>query len=218
MSSCAGRLGCFAVIVLLVAAAWWYRGPAARAVRGWIGGPPAPLPSTARSDVGAPTEAALASAEAKAVALSRADGPDSVILTANETASLIGAGLDWAVRRAFDSLRVELRDGRIVVHARFETARIPDDALGPLAGVLDAREPVRLGGTIEIEEPGRARLFVDEFRIRTFEFPEVAIARLLRRVARADPDGSFPIAVAHEVGAVRLRADGVTLVRARVEP
>lgn len=218
MNSCLGRVGCFALVALLLAAVWWYREPVARTVGGWVGRPTEPLPSTARTNVGAPTEAALASAAAKAASLARPDGPDSIVLSPNETASLIGAGLDWTVRRAFDSLRVELQEGRIVLHARFETARLPEEALGPLAGVLDAREPVRLGGTIAIEEPGRARLLIDAFRIRSFDFPEVAIARLLRRVAGADPDGSFPVAVAHEVAAIRLRSDGVTLVRSRPAP
>jgi hypothetical protein len=67
----------------------------------------APLPRVT-SSVGAPTPAAVASANAKLAALERTGGPDSVVLTAN--GGVVGGwGIDWSVRRTFDSLRVELR-------------------------------------------------------------------------------------------------------------
>lgn len=214
MSGCLGRLGCFGAVALVVVGLWWLREPITRGVRQAIG-KEAPLPSTASSSVGAPTEAAVASAQAKTEALERADGPDSVVLTANEAASLLGLGIDWGVRRAFDSLRIELLEGRVALHARLETARLPEDALGPLAGTLDVSEPVRLEGTIAIEEPGRGRLFIEGFRVRTFEFPRAAVTRLVQRVAPADPDGSLLVAVPPGIGGVRIAPEGITLYRIR---
>ena len=213
MSGCLGRAGCLAALAVALAGAWWFRKPIERGVRAAIGAE-SPLPSTASESVGAPTEEAIASAQSKTAALARTDGPDSVVLTANETASLIGLGLDWVVRRAFDSLRVELLDGRLAIHTRLETARLPDDALGPLAGTLEVSEPIRLGGTIAIEEPGQGRLLVDEFRVRTFEFPRSAVTRLVRRVAPAEPDGSLLVAVPPAIAGVRITPQGVTLYRA----
>jgi hypothetical protein len=200
--------------VLLIVGVWLLREPIARGVRQAIGNE-APLPSTAAESVGAPTEAAVASAQAKAEALQSANGPDSVVLTANEAASLLGLGLDWAVRRAFDSLRVELLDGRVALHARLETAQLPEDALGLLAGTLEVSEPVRLEGTIAIEEPGRGRLFVEGFRVRAFEFPRSAVTRLVQRVTPADPDGSFLVVVPHAIGGLRIAPDGITLYRVK---
>jgi len=213
VSGCLGRVGCLAAVVLVVAGAWWFRKPIERGVRAAIGSE-SRLPSTASVSVGAPTEEAIASAQSKTAALGRGGGPDSVVLTANEAASLIGLGLDWAVRRALDSLRVELLDGRLALYTRLETARLPDEALGPFAGTLEVSEPIRLGGTIAIEEPGQGRLLVDEFRVRTFEFPRSAVTRLVRRVAPAEPDGSLLVAVPPAIAGVRITPQGVTLYRA----
>ena len=212
MSGCLGRAGCLAGAVAVLAAGWWFRKPIERGVRAVIGSE-APLPSTASPSVGAPTDDAVASAESKTASLALADGPDSVVLTANETASLIGLGLDWVVRRALDSLRVELLDGRLALHTRLETARLPEEALGPLAGTLEVSEPIRFAGTIAIAEPGTGRLLVDEFRVRTFEFPRSAVTRLVRRVAPTEPDGSLLVAVPPSIGGIRITTQGVILYR-----
>jgi len=214
VSGCLRQAGCFAAVIVLLAGAWWFRKPIERGLRAAVGSE-TPLPSTASDSVGAPTEDAVASAESKAAALARADGPDSVVLTANEIASLIGLGIDWGVRRAFDSLRVELLDGRVALYTRLETARLPDDALGPLAGTLEVSEPIRLGGTIAIEQPGEGRLLIDEFRVRTFEFPRSAVTRLVRRVAPTEPDGTMRVAVPPGVADIRITPQGVTLYRAK---
>src|SRR5205807_1801948 len=55
--------------------------------------------------VGAPTPKALASTQTKVDRLKQPTGPDSVVLSANEVASLIGSSMDWSVRKSFDSLR-----------------------------------------------------------------------------------------------------------------
>ncbi|HRZ09675.1 MAG TPA: hypothetical protein P5319_07230, partial [Gemmatimonadales bacterium] len=64
-------------------------------------------PATAPGETGRPGEAALQSATSKIDSLNgwRAD---SVVLTASEMASLIGAGLDRRVREDLDSLAVTL--------------------------------------------------------------------------------------------------------------
>lgn len=205
------RLGCFVALVAAAVGAWMFRAPLGRAV-GRLVGRDAPLPRVT-SSVGAPSPAAVASADAKLAALERSGGPDSVVLTANEVASWVGGGIDWSVRRTFDSLRVELRPDTLVLHARLDTKAVPPEALGPFAGFVEPREPLRIAGPVAIAAPGHARFTVAELWLRDFVFPPVAVRSLARRVAGAGEDGAFLVPVPTAVRALRLGSDGLVLYR-----
>jgi hypothetical protein len=163
--------------------------------------------------VGAPTPAAVASGNAKIGALRSPAPPDSVVLSANEMASLIGSGIDWTVRRTFDSLRVELLDSALAIHARLDTRALPPDALGPIAGLVGEREPIRLGGTIAIERPGTARFTVREMSLRGFAFPAAAVRSVARQMAGARADGTIPFTVDRGIADLLVRPTGVVLYR-----
>lgn len=205
------RLGCLLALLVGAAGAWMFRAPLGRAVSRLVGRE-APLPRVTAS-VGAPSPAAVASAEAKLAALGRTGGPDSVVLTANEVASWVGGGIDWSVRRTFDSLRVELRPDTLVLHARLDTRAVPPEALGPFAGFVEPREPLRIAGPVAIAAPGHARFTVAEMSLRDFAFPPVAVRSLARRVAGAGEDGAFLMPVPSAVRDLRLRGDGLVLYR-----
>lgn len=207
------RLAGLAVVVAVGVLAWRFREPLLGTVTKWFGSPDEPLPSVRDVTVGAPTPAALESGRAKLLDLARPDGPDSVVLTPNEMASLVGSGIDWTVRRAFDSLRVELLEGELVVHARLDTERIPPEALGPFTGMLEPREPFRLAGPIAIERPGTARWQIRELSVRGVEIPAPAVGQLARRVAGADGSGAIPVQVDRVIGAVAVHPTGVVLYR-----
>src|SRR5882757_5084760 len=99
------------------------------------------LPPVADTGVGAPTPKALSSTQTKVDRFKQATGPDSVVLSANEVASLIGSSMEWS-------------EGSLAVHCRRDTRVIPPDALGPIAGLLNPREPLRIAGPLRIERPG----------------------------------------------------------------
>jgi hypothetical protein len=208
------RLGALAAIAAVLLALWWFRQPILRSSARWFGRSQA-LPPVADTAVGAPTPAAVASAQAKLRSLGAAEGaaPDSVVLTANEMASLIGGGIDWTVRKTYDSLRVELLDGAFAIHARLDTRSLPPDALGPLAGIVQPREPLRLGGTLAIERPGIARFTVREISVRGIAFPAPAVKAIARQVAGADPDGAIPVRVDRAIADIAIRPTGVVLYR-----
>src|SRR6185295_13138088 len=105
------RLGCFALIAAVLLVLWWFREPILRTGARWFGRTEA-LPPVADTAVGAPTPRAVASGQTKVRTLQGAAGPDSVVLNANEVASLIGGSIDWRVRKTYDSLRVELLQAR----------------------------------------------------------------------------------------------------------
>jgi hypothetical protein len=205
------RLGCGVTAAAGLVAVWLFRAPLGALV-GRVVGRPAPLPTVAET-VGAPSPAGVALASERLAELARPDGPDSVVLTPIAVASWVGGNLDWSVRRGFDSLRVELRTDTLVLHARLDTRQLPADALGPVAGLVREREPLRLAGTLAVERPGTARFTVTELVLRDVRFPPVAMREVARRVAGADAHGAVAVPVTPAAAAVRVRPEGMTLYR-----
>lgn len=169
---------------------------------------------TVDTTVGAPTPKALASTQHKVDRLNRSAGPDSVVLSANEVASLIGSSIDWSVRKSFDSLRVELLEGSIAVYCRLDTRTLPPGVLGPFAVMLDPQEPLRLAGPVRIERPGLARWRVQEIALRGVAFPAAMVTALARRVAGADSTGAVPLQVSPAFHSIAIHPAGVILYRA----
>lgn len=208
------RLGCAVAILAVLALIYWFREPIMRTGARWFGGSTA-LPPVADTAVGAPTPAATASGKAKLGSLGAAGGPDSIILTPNEMASLIGAGIDWSVRKMYDSLRVELQEGKLVVHARLDTRALPPGTLGPFSGMVGPREPLRMGGTVSIERPGTARFKIEDISLRGIDFPGPLVNSVSRQMAGAGSNGAIPLKVDPAVSDVVVHPTGVVLFRSR---
>lgn len=207
------RLAGLALLVLGLAVAWWFREPILRTGSKWFGPKRTALPPVADTAVGAPTPSAVASSGVKLSDLGRSGGPDSIVLSANEMASLIGGGIDWRVRKTFDSLRVELLDGTFAVHARLDTRSLPADALGPFAVIVGEREPLRLAGPLEVVRPGQGRWTLQELSLRGFPFPGPMVQQIAHRMAGADSTGSIAVPLPAGVAAVSIRPTGVVLYR-----
>ncbi|HYC32954.1 MAG TPA: hypothetical protein VEB59_11750, partial [Gemmatimonadales bacterium] len=142
-------VGCLGLVVVL-ALGWLYRDRLVREGRRLLDGTPATLAES----TGRPGLRALRSARAKVDSLNgwRAD---SVMLSPAEAASLVGSGLDPTLRKQLDSLQVRLLDGEIALTARLRTARLPQEAVGPLAVALREREPIEATGTLRVVTPGQ---------------------------------------------------------------
>ena len=209
------KLAGLALLALALLAAWVFREPILRTASRWIGPHGTALPPVTDTAVGAPTPAAVASAQAKLASLARSGGPDSVVLTPNEVASVIGGGVDWTVRKTFDSLRVELLNGAIALHARLDTRRMPREALGPLAGVVRPQEPIRIAGPLTIARPGTARWAVRELSVRGIPVPDAVLKRIARDVAGADTGGAVKVQVDPAVADVAVSPVGLVCYRRR---
>jgi len=211
------RLGCAVAVICVLALAWWFRAPIMSTVAHWFGRSQA-LPSTADTSVGAPTQAATKSGQTKVGKLGTAAGPDSVVLTPNEVASLIGSGIDWNVRKMYDSLRVELQEGRLIIHARLDTRALPPGSLGPFASMLGPREPLQIGGQLGVERPGIARFVIQDISLRGIAFPPPMVRSLARQMAGASSDGAIPLKVDPAVSDIVVHPTGVVLYRNRRPP
>ncbi len=209
------RLGCLALVLVAGLVAWWFREPILRTASRWLGPRRTALPPVTDTAVGAPTPRSLASSQTKAERLKQPSGPDSVVLSPNEVAALIGSGLDWSVRKTFDSLRVELLEGALAVHCRLDTRAIPPDALGPFGAMLNPMEPLRLAGPVTIERPGIARWRVEELSLRGVPFPAPMIRQLAQRMAGADSTGAVPLRVSPAFADVVVHPTGVVLYKTR---
>lgn len=209
------RLAFLGVALVGALVVWWFREPILHAASRWLGPRSTALPPVADTAVGAPTPKALSSSQTKVDRLKTSAGPDTVVLSPNEIASMIGSGIDWSVRKRFDSLRVELLEGTVAVYCRLDTRVIPPDALGPLAGMLRPMEPLRIAGPLRIDRPGTARFTVQELALRGFAFPGPLVKQLAQRVAGADSSGAVPLRVSSAFVDVAIHPTGVVLYRHR---
>lgn len=204
-------IGCVTVLAVGGVAGWHYRAQLGGLYRSVVGVPETVDPTLERS-IGVPGTEALRRAERKEAAMASRRGPGYVRLTADEMASLIEARLDPRVRRALDSVRVELAPDRFTLEGQMVLEVFSRDALGPLAELLGSRQPIRVGGPAEIAVPGDVRWRPDEFVIRAFPFPSSAIPRLVNHLT-GGTTGAFSIPVPPTVGEIRIRPEGVTFYR-----
>lgn len=205
------KLGCAMVILVALALAWWFRAPIMGTAAHWFGRSTA-LPPVSDTAVGAPTPSATASGKQKVGHLGAPAGPDSVVLTPNEMASLIGAGIDWNVRKMYDSLRVELQEGKLILHARLDTRQLPPGTLGPFAGMFGEHEPLRMGGTVSIARPGTALYDIDEISLHGIEIPPPLVKQMTKQMAGASANG-VPVKVDPAVTDVKVHTTGVVLFK-----
>ena len=206
-------LGCL-VLIVLVLLGWVYRDEltdAGRRLYDRARGKPAVMSEAP----GRPSADQLRSAERKVASLT-AGRADSVVLTADEAASLVRNGLDADVRTQLDSIGVRLLDGRVGVSALIRTARLPKELIGPVAMALKEREPIDAEGPLVVAAPGRAEWEIDRFRFRDFPIPRNAVPKLLGR-AMGDTAAAraVPVLIPRSVTALRIRPDGLTLYGAR---
>src|SRR5689334_4854763 len=199
--------GCLGLLLLLFVG-WLYRDrltSEARKVFGSLGHTEAPAAA------GRPGSRSLVTARAKIDSLN-GRGADSVVLSASEVASMIGAGLDPSVRSQLDSLRVELQDGSITVKARLATARLPRELIGPLAVALRPTEPIEAAGPLEVVGPRQAEWKLQSFRIRNFPIPRDAVPTLVSRALGNPKRTTVPVKIPAGVREIRLHPGSATLI------
>jgi hypothetical protein len=171
-----------------------------------------PARSTLAQSVGHASRAALTSALAKQNAMREEKGPDSVTLSADEMASLVESNLDRGARKALASIRIRLDPGRLALQALLVTSELGTEYLGPLAYLLSPLEPLFVSGPARATKAGLITWQPDTLVIRSFDFPQGAIPRLVNRLT-GTADGSIPIAVPPTVRRIRIMSTGVTFSR-----
>jgi hypothetical protein len=119
------------------------------------------------------------------------------------------------VRKTYDSLRVELQEDKLILHARLDTRALPPGTLGPFAGMFGDHEPLRMGGTVSIARPGTALYDIKEISLRGIEIPGPFVTQITKQMAGASPDGAVPVKIDPAVTAVKVHPTGVILYKKR---
>lgn len=199
------RLAFALLVVLLLFAGWAYRRELAGMWRFWRNGPAQEAPVT-----GTATAAGLARATDLVDSLNgwRAD---SIVLTAEELASLLQAGLGGAAARYLDSVEVTLGTDHVTVGAMLATEAIPGRALGPFKGLVRPRERVRVGGRLAVLGPESGALRVDAVSLRGIPFPTAMIGRFMSTSLGASDDGTVKFQVPQGIRDLKVRPSGVVL-------
>jgi hypothetical protein len=199
------RLAVALLVTFLILAGWAYRRELAGMWRFW------------RSDT--PTEASV-TGNASAAGLARATDlvdslngwrADSIVLTADELASLLQAGLGGAAARYLDSVQVTLGTDHATVEAMLATEAIPRRALGPFRRFVRARERISVGGRLTVLGSESGALRVDAVSLRGLPFPTAMIGRFMSTSLDASEDGTVRFQLPKGIRDLKVRPSGVVL-------
>ena len=192
-------------LLLLLGGGWLYRHELAGMWRFWRSGKQAETPVTGR-----------ASARGLAAATDLVESlngwrADSIVLTAEELASLLQAGLGGAAARYLDSVEVTLGNGDAIVTASLATEAIPRGALGPFRRLVRARERVSVGGELKVLGPEAGALQVDAVKLRGIPFPQSLVGRFMSSSLGASEDGTVRFKLPRGIRDLKVRPGGVVL-------
>lgn len=203
---CLGRLVFAIILILLLAAGWLYRTEVTRYVRGVVD------PMSVARRTGTPSPEALARAERKIISLG-AETPDSILLAADELASLMVHGTELLGVRGVDSVSVELGDRQVRVRAMIETAHLPDRIKTAIPGDPSPWEEVIAEGELAPSRPGIAEWRLDRVIVRGLPLPAELVGRILNRVTGQSTDGRLQVELPSGVTGFRVRPEGVAIYR-----
>lgn len=216
MFGCIGRLGCLLLLALLAVGgwftrSWWY--PQVRALV--VAAPP---PSTIAWKPITP-EAATRGARA-AARLGEKSGPVFADLTPAEFAA-------WQLEPAMKVLgasagepQASTHGDTLLVRANIAVSELGDPRqLGPLAAMLDGRQPVLIGGRLSMAGPGLLALHVTQISVKDLRLPGRLVETIVRRISvkqRTDSlaPGAIALPVAPQVADVRITAGRIVLYKA----
>ena len=203
---CLGRFVFAILLVLLLAAGWLYRTELLRWGRGIVD------PMSAARRVGHPSAAALVTANRKVDSLVRSN-PDSILLNADEMASLVARGAAFVPRAPLDSISVELGDRTIRMRSMVNSSRLPPTVLNLLPLTPHGYEEVIAEGTLSPAREGVAEWRLERVMVRGLPVPSDLVARVIGRVTGRESDGRLEIGMPRGITGFRGRPEGVAIYR-----
>lgn len=210
------RLGCLIILVVLLAAAWyWY----AR-----VDKPATVTSSTAGTTTSTSGWQPLTSAAAEhgrvaVQSLGRQSGPVFANLTAAEAASYIFTVVAKQLPPSAQNAEAAIIGNRLYVRSDVDLKDFGGSkALGPIGMLLGERDSVRFGGTINMVKPGLGEFLVQEVKLGRFDVPGALIPRLLTRMKRGtQPQGisqnGLPMVMPAYISDVRISNGKITLYK-----
>ncbi|HKH93567.1 MAG TPA: hypothetical protein VKA54_17320 [Gemmatimonadaceae bacterium] len=151
--------------------------------------------------------------------LANPSGPVFTNLSASEVASYVFQTVARTIPASADSAEAAVIGDALYVRAVLPMREIAGTGvLGPLAGLLNDRERLQLGGSFRVIRPGLSEFEVREIKLRDFNVPRGAIPRLVQQISRGNrPEGVAPNALAvttpRSLADVRIANGRVTLYK-----
>ncbi len=203
---CARRVGCLAVILLLLAAAgvWLARD----SVGGWmagleVGGTPEPSERLARA------------AEEKLDGIARDGLGAEIRFSESELQSLLVFRAGPALPAGIEEPRIDVQDSIIVLSARLR----PDELEGfttpdAVQSALSDSSRVTTGLLPAVERPGEILVRVRSLQMGSFVFPPVMLPAVVGGLAKQGvptSDGAVVLRVPRDIAGIRIEGDDVVL-------
>ena len=216
MFGCLSRIGCLVLLALLCVGGWftkemWY--PRVRALV--MSEPSAPtltwMPIT--------TDAADR-ATAKIARLAEKNGPVFTDLTPSEFAARVMMPAMKMLGSSAGDPEAAIHGDTLFVRANVALTELGDrKSFGPLASMLDGKQPVVIGGRLDVASRGVAQFHVVHFTVKELKIPGAAVAKIIARVgmkARTDVIDASAVALplASTVADVRVSKGHVVLYKA----
>ncbi len=179
MFGCLGRLGCLVMIAIVCVGGWftkdwWYPRLRHRFVA------EAPASSMIWMPI---TSDAADRGMAKIAKLSDRSGAVFTDLTASEFAARVMLPALKMLGNSAGDPEAAIRGDTLFVRATVALTELGDPkSFGPLASVLDGRQPVVIGGRLEVAQPGVALFHVVHFTVKDLRIPGAAVAKIVARV------------------------------------
>jgi hypothetical protein len=221
MFGCFRKLGCLVFLLILAIVAWFNRDRLETIYRRYAGDNHAD--SVLVGGPGAWEQLSLEKAEKgkRAVeSLEAPRGPAYVNISPAEASSYIFTSLTNQLPAAPEDISTTVRNDRLYVRSYLSLKDLgAAKALGPLAGVLSARDTVELGGTMRVIRPSLGEFKVTDVKIGAFPVPSGMIPRLMRVMKRGDvPDGisddALPMTMPSYIGDIRIANGRITVYKA----
>jgi hypothetical protein len=202
---CLGRVVLLVVLLAAAGAAWLFRDDLHR----WIDRTLHPAAAAAR--IGRPSTEALTAAMSRLSALQGAR-KDSVVLSANQLATLLVRGANFLPGAVRDSLTVELEDRAVRIRTVVDSSRIPATLRALIPGHRPFEE-VTVRGTLTPVHAGLAELQIQHVAVRGVPLPSELVGRIVSQITGHGSDGRLEIVLPDVVGGFRVRPGGVTVYR-----
>ena len=219
MKGCLKRAGCLVLIIIILAAVWyWYPRVNSPATVGPAAGPT--TTATSISSGWRPLTAADAERGRAAVqSLGRQSGPVFANLTPAEAASYIFTVVAKQLPPSAKNVEAAVVGDRLYVRSDVELKDFGGaKSLGPVGMLLGERDSVRFGGTINMLRPGLGEFLVQEVKLGRIEVPTGLIPRLLRPMKRGKSvegisQNGLPMVMPPYISDVRISNGKITLYK-----
>jgi hypothetical protein len=172
------KIGCFLLVLLILAGAWfWY-------ARVYTAPRPAAGVATPAVKLWQPVTPAAAERGRRALqSLSRPSGPVYANLTGSEAASYIFLMVAKQLPPSLENAEAAVIGNRLYVRSEVDLKELGGSgALGALGAFLGPRDSVTLGGTINMLGPGSGEFLIQEVKIGNLDLPRALIPRIVSRI------------------------------------